>query len=76
MVSSKSSGFSVVSGVPAGPLRFTLYGEEVLMETREFFQRVRDSLEVTEGNDRVGADFFISDMEQLFEEWRDDNCEA
>jgi len=42
------------------------------MTVREFFNRVKKSLEETESySDPAGAEFFISDMDELFEEWEE-----
>jgi len=41
------------------------------VEPYEFFEAVKDVLGKTEGHDPMGCDFFISDMETLFEEWEE-----
>ncbi len=44
------------------------------MKVKEFFDAVRDALGQTEsGNDPIGCDYFISDMEKLFEEWEEES---
>lgn len=39
------------------------------MEPEEFFEAVKDALGQTESNDPIGCDYFISDMEKLFDDW-------
>ncbi len=39
------------------------------MEANEFFERVEKLLKETKGNDPIGVGFFISDMDELFNEW-------
>ncbi|KKM19211.1 hypothetical protein LCGC14_1657940 [marine sediment metagenome] len=41
------------------------------MEPLEFFDAVRDALGQTESTDPTGCDYFIADMEKLFEEWKE-----
>jgi len=41
-----------------------------VMEAVEFFDAVKDALRETESSTPIGCDFFISDMEELFEEWK------
>ena len=41
------------------------------MEPEEFFDAVKDSLGRTDSSDPSECEFFISDMEDLFEEWEE-----
>ena len=43
------------------------------MEPKEFFEEVEKSLRGTKGNDPIGVDYFIQDMDELFEKWHEED---
>lgn len=42
---------------------------EVIMNATEFFEAVEEAAKNTKSSNPAGCDYFISDMEKLFEEW-------
>lgn len=42
------------------------------MKAEDFFGRVRLSLEECGGDDPTGVEYFIGDMEKLFDEWEEE----
>ncbi len=41
------------------------------MNAEEFFERVESSLGETKCRDPSGCDYFISDMDELFDDWNE-----
>ena len=41
------------------------------MEPKEFFDAVKDALDLAESEDLGGCDLFIADMKDLVEEWEE-----
>lgn len=43
------------------------------MEPSEFFAKVELILGPTKGSDPIGVDYFIQDMEELIEQWQEED---
>ena len=43
------------------------------MEANEFFEKVESSLSETKGNDPIGVDYFIEDIEELIGKWHEED---
>ncbi len=43
------------------------------MEPKEFFAKVETSLGETKGDDPIGVDYFIQDIEEFIEKWREED---
>ena len=43
------------------------------MEPKEFFEQTKEALDKTKGDDPVGVDYFIQDIEELIEKWHEED---
>jgi len=43
------------------------------MDPKDFFEKVEKSLRGTKGDDPIGVDYFITDIEELIEQWQEED---